>query len=214
MLLLLAAALLWVALHVGVAGSALRAALVARIGEAGFRIGFSLVSVGAITLLVTAWQNAPPTPLWMLPPEARWAVAALMLPAFLLFAGSVLQPNPTSVGQPLGGAVRGVQRVTRHPMLWSFSLWAALHLLVAGSLEGALFFGAFLATSLLGMPSIDAKLRARDPAGFAALAGQTSIIPFAAGAVRWGEIPARVWLAGLAAWALTVWLHPGALLPT
>ncbi len=211
---LLMAALLWVGVHVGIAGSPLRAPLVARLGEGGFRAAFSVLSALAITALVLAWRAAPPTPLWALPVEARWLLALLMLPAFWLFAASVLQPNPTSVGQPLGGAVRGVQRITRHPMLWSFAIWAAVHLLAKGTLEGVLFFGAFLATALAGMPSIDAKLRARDPEGFAALAGQTSIIPFAAGPVRWAEIPARIWLAGLLAWALALWLHPGALPPT
>ena len=208
------AALLWAGVHVGIAGSALRARLVARIGEGGFRLGFSVVSGVAITLLVLAWRAAPPTPLWTLPPEARWLLALLMLPAFWLFAASVLQPNPTSLGQPLGAELRGVQRITRHPMLWSFSLWAAVHIAAKGSLEGVLFFGAFLVTALLGMPSIDAKLRARDPEGFARLAARTGIIPFAGGPVRWGEIPARVWLAGLAAWALALWLHPGAMPPT
>ena len=211
---LLIAALLWVGVHVGIAGSPLRARLVARLGEGGFRLGFSVLSALAITLLVLAWRAAPPTPLWALPPEARWVLAGLMLPGFWLFAASVLSPNPTSLGQPLDGAVRGVQRITRHPMLWSFAIWAAVHIAAKGSLEGVLFFGAFLLTSLAGMPSIDAKLRARDPAGFAALVARTGIIPFAAGPVEWREIPARIWLAGLAAWALTLWLHPGALPPT
>lgn len=211
---LLIAALLWVGVHVGIAGSPLRGRLVARLGEGGFRAGFSVLSVLAITALVLAWRAAPPTPLWALPLEARWALALLMLPGFWLFAASVLSPNPTSVGQPMGAAVRGVQRITRHPMLWSFSVWAAVHIVAKGSLEGVLFFGAFLATALAGMPSIDAKLRARDPAGFARLAAQTSILPFAAGPVAWGEIPLRVWSAGLAAWALALWLHPGALPPT
>ncbi|MFL1462641.1 NnrU family protein [Roseococcus sp. DSY-14] len=211
---LLLAALLWVGVHVGIAGSPLRGRLAGRLGEGGFRLLFSLLSVAAITALVLAWRAAPPTPLWNLPAGARWALALAMLPAFWLFAASVLSPNPTSLGQPLGGAVRGVQRITRHPMLWSFAIWAAVHLLAKGTLEGALFFGAFLATALLGMPSIDAKLRARDPEGFAALAARTSILPFAAGPVAWSEIPRRVWVAGLLAWGLTLWLHPGAWPPT
>lgn len=205
---LLLAALLWVGVHVGIAGTALRGRLAARLGEAGFRIGFSVLSILCITLLVLAWRAAPPVPLWSLPDGARWALALPMLAGFWLFAAAVLQPNPTSLGQPLRREVRGAQRITRHPMLWSFAVWAAVHLLAKGSLEGVLFFGAFLVTALLGMPSIDAKLRARDPEGFAALAARSSVIPFAAGAVRWREIPARVWVAGLLAWALLLWLHP------
>jgi uncharacterized membrane protein len=139
---------------------------------------------------------------------------ALMLPAFLFFVASVASPNPTAVEGKLGEAgPRGIQRITRHPMLWSFSLWAALHLLAKGDLAGVLFFGAFLVTSLVGMPSIDGKLAARQPDMWARLAPSTSILPFGAilagrNRLALGEIPAVVWVAGLLAWAALLWLHP------
>jgi hypothetical protein len=53
-------------------------------------------------------------------------------------------------------------------MLWSFSIWAALHILAKGNLAGLIFFGAFLVTSLVGMPSIDSKLAARAAAALGA----------------------------------------------
>ncbi|WP_207538000.1 NnrU family protein [Sabulicella rubraurantiaca] len=213
MLALLLAALLWVGLHVGVAGTGLRAAFVARLGERGFRAAFSLASAVAITLLVLAWRNAPFIPLWALPEAGRLLVAALMLPAFLLFAASVATPNPTAVGGALAGEPRGIQRITRHPMLWSFALWAGLHALADGTAAGMAFFGAFLVTALAGMPSIDAKLRRRDPALWARLAAVTSILPLGAvlsgrNRAAWREIPLRAWAGGLAGWALLLWLHP------
>lgn len=214
MVALLLAALLWVGLHVGVAGTpALRGALAARLGERGFLATFSLASAGAITLLVLAWRNAPLVPLWTLPEAALPVVAALMLPAFLLFAASVASPNPTAMGGALAGEPRGVQRITRHPMLWSFALWAGLHALADGTAAGAAFFGAFLVTALAGMPSIDAKLRRRDPALWARLAPATSILPFGAvlaerNRVAWREIPAAAWVGGALGWGLLLWLHP------
>lgn len=207
--------MLWVGVHVGIAGTALRARLVSRMGSEGrFTIAYSIVSVISITLLVMAWQSAPYVPLWSLGEGYRWFAALLMLPAFLLFVASVAAPNPTAVGGKLDEVgPRGIQRITRHPMLWSFAIWAGLHLLAKGDLAGLLFFGAFLVTALIGMPSIDAKLAARDPAMWARLAPATSILPFGAvlagrNRVVWSEIPRIVWIIGGVAWLALLVAHP------
>lgn len=214
MILLLAAAILWIGVHVGIAGTVVRARLVERLGEAGFRIGYSIISVVSITLLVMAWQAAPYIPLWSIADWFRWLMALLMLPVLLLFVASVATPNPTAVAGKLDEAgPRGIQRITRHPMLWSFALWAGLHLIAKGNLAGVLFFGAFLVTSLVGMPSIDRKLAVLQPALWARLAPATSIIPF--GAILGGrnrlvlaEIPKAVWIIGGIAWLALLVGHP------
>jgi uncharacterized membrane protein len=212
---LLAAALLWVGVHVGIAGTRVRTLAVARLGEGGFRIGYSLLSVLCIYLLVAAWQAAPAAPLWFAPNALRWLLAALMLPAFILFVASVAGPNPTAAGQEkaLTAAPRGIQRITRHPMLWSFAIWGVVHVLGNGDVASLLFFGAFAVTALVGMPSIDAKLAARAPAAWPALAATTSIVPFAAiGAGRnrlaLGEIGWIAPLLGFVAWAALLHFHP------
>jgi uncharacterized membrane protein len=215
MLLLSLAALLWIGVHVGIAGTRLRGVFAGRLGENGFRIAFSLLSVVAVSLLVVAWKAAPTEPLWFAPDALRWALAAVMLLAFLLFAGSVSTPNPTSAGQEgrLGAEPRGIVRITRHPMLWAFALWGLVHVIGNGELSATLFFGAFLVTALAGMPSIDAKLSARDPAGFSALAARTSIVPFAAIAagrnrLSLAELGWIAPLAGVVVWALVLHFHP------
>jgi len=214
MLPLLLAALLWVGLHVGIAGTRARAAIAARTGEGGFRAAFSLASAVAITLLVLAWRGAPTAPLWAVPPALGWVLVAAMLVAFILFAGSLMTRNATSVGQDgaLSAEPRGVMRITRHPMLWSFALWAAIHVVGNGDAAAAVFFGAFLVTAAVGMPSLDAKVAARDPRGWAGFAARTSLLPFAAVAagrnrVAWGEIAWPV-LVGAVAWAAMLHLHP------
>ena len=65
-------------------------------------------------------------------------------------------------------------------MLWSFVIWAAVHLIGNGDTAAVVFFGAFLVTALAGMPSIDAKLARRDPSTWLALSAATSIVPFVA----------------------------------
>lgn len=211
---LVLAALLWIGVHVGIAGTAIRGVVVARAGDNAFRIGFSLLSFAAIGLLVQAWQGAETTPLWFTPDWLRWLLALLMLPAFVLFVAG-LRRNPTAAGGEalLGTEATGIQRVTRHPMLWSFALWALVHVLGNGDSAGLVFFGAFLVTALAGMPSIDAKLAKRAPEVWGKLAATTSILPFgaiAAGRNRLvlaeiGWVPPVV---GLVAWAALLHLHP------
>jgi uncharacterized membrane protein len=206
MTLLALAAALWVGVHFGIAGTVARARIVALTGENAFRIGYSLLSVGAIVLLVQAWGAAPYVELWVAPDWLRWLLAALMLPAFVLFVASVATPNPTAVAGKLGEAgVQGIQRVTRHPMLWSFAIWGAVHLIGKGTLGGVFFFGAFLVTALAGMPSIDRKVAAREPETWARLAPSTSILPFGAilagrNRLALGEIPRFVWAVAGVAW--------------
>src|SRR5271165_6869487 len=162
---LLLASIVWVGAHVGLAGTRLRWTLARRLGENGFRAVFSILSIGAIAFLITSFNHAQTTPLWFAPGWLRWVLAFVMLGALILFVGSVAVRNPTMVGreQANGEHVRGILRVTRHPMLWSFALWAAVHIIGNGDTAAILFFGAFLVTALAGMPSIDAKLARRNP---------------------------------------------------
>jgi len=210
------AALLWLGLHVGVSGTGLRGLLVARIGAKGFRIAFSLGSLVTIVLLVLAWRAAPTTPMWPTPGWLRWLLALAMLPALMLFVGSVTTPNPPVVGgeRAIGVPPRGVVRITRHPMLWSFAIWAAVHMLGNGDAASLLFFGTFLVTALAGMPSIDAKVAARDPAAWEPFAAATSILPFAAIAAGRNMLPSLAELGrvvpavGVLVWLLLLGAHP------
>lgn len=214
MIALLLAALLWVGLHVGIAGTRARGALVARMGDGAFRGAFSLASAVSITLLVLAWQNAETAPLWAVPRALGWVLVATMLAAFILFAGSVMTRNATSVGQEgaLSAEPRGMLRITRHPMLLAFALWGAVHVIGNGDSASAVFFGAFFLTAALGIPSLDAKVAARDPAAWRGFAARTSVLPFGAVAagrnrVAWREIALPV-VVGLVAWAAMLHFHP------
>src|SRR5262249_16953254 len=98
-----------------------------------------------------------------------------------------------------------VLRITRHPMLWAFAIWAAVHMLMLGTLGAQVFFGAFLITALAGMPSLDAKIARRDPAHWAAYARFTSILPFGAiaqGRNRFSFAEIGLWRVAL---ALLLW---------
>ncbi|MFM8613538.1 MAG: NnrU family protein [Alphaproteobacteria bacterium] len=210
---LLMAAAFWIATHNGFAGTDIRTRLVAKIGENGFRIVYAIISIIAIMMLVQTWEAAVAMPLWVAPAWLRLVLALIMLPAFLFFVAGFLR-NPTAVGGEAmaGQQVRGIQRITRHPMLWSFALWALVHVIGNGDLASLIFFGTFAISAFLGMPSIDRKLAARSPEAAAKLRAETSILPF--GAIMAGRnrlVLAEIgWLApalALIGWALTLHFH-------
>ena len=138
-----------------------------------------------------------------------------MLPACILFVAAIMARNPTAVGQEtaLRQHPRGILRITRHPMLWSFALWAGVHVLGNGDVASVLFFGAFLVTALAGMPSIDAKVAARDREGWQRFAASTSILPFGAVAGRrnhlaFAEIGWMPLAVGAILWVVFLVAHP------
>ena len=209
-----AAAIVWIAVHLGIAGTVVRRSIVARLGQAGFRTAFSIVSVISLILLILSYNAAPVRPIWFAPDWLRWVLAFVMLIAATLFVASVASPNPTAAGgeRAIEQTPRGITRVTRHPMLWAFAIWAAVHVLGNGDLASVLFFGAFLITALAGMPSIDANIAARDPVRWAPLAAATSIVPGAAiagGRNRFAprEIGWIVWAGGLLLWLVLLFGH-------
>jgi len=215
---LIAAAVVWIFVHLGIAGTSLRGRFVQLLGERGFRVAFSLASVANIVWLGLAWGAAGPVRvLWQAPGWLVVACMALMVPAVILLVGSVTTPNPTMVG---GHAALksdtpavGILRVTRYPMLWSFALWAATHLLITGTLGGAIFTGAFLIVAVAGMFSLDAKYAKRAPERWDAFARFTSILPFAAILQRrnhfaFAEIGQWRIAVAVLLWFVLVALHP------
>src|SRR5579864_62582 len=152
LVLLVLAMLIWLGLHIGISGTPVRATLVARNGEARFKAGFSVASLGALGFLIVAYRVAPTVPLWFAPDWLRWILAILMLPAFVLLVAAIMARSPTGGGGDLAQEPRGILRVTRHPMLWSFVIWATVHVIGTGDLASLIFFGTFLVTALAGMP--------------------------------------------------------------
>jgi uncharacterized membrane protein len=183
MLALFAAALLFVAIHVGISGTAIRDRLTRAIGDRAYMVVFSVASVASIVWLINVYKTADYLPI--IPQMNGWKALTdlLMLPAFLLVVIGLTTPNPTAFAQEklVAQAPRGIVRITRHPFLMGVALWAFLHLVANGDLASILFFGSLFVTCAAGAPSIDAKRR-RSLGGPAwdNFAGKTSVLPFAA----------------------------------
>jgi uncharacterized membrane protein len=178
------AALLWFGIHRGIAGSALRPWLVARLGDKGFRGFFALLSIACLSFLIYAYRHAPCEPLWTAPQALFWLPLVVTPIAFVFFVGAFTVPNPTAVGgeRALGSerAARGMLRVTRHPFLWSVVLWSGSHLIVNGNVPALLLFGSLLATAGSGTLDIDRKRERSAGEHWQRFAAVTSNLPFAA----------------------------------
>jgi uncharacterized membrane protein len=198
---LIAAAAVFLGIHLLVAGTRARDAITGTIGENAYMGLFSLASLGGIVRLVLAynWAQAGGENelVYDLGVGVRHLAPLVVLLAFLLAVPGLLLPNPTSVRQEGAAAredaVKGVLAITRHPFLWGVTLWAGMHLLVNGDTASVLFFGTFLVLALLGTFSIDAKRRRRLGAAWDGFAARTSNLPFAAlvsgrAKLKWREI--------------------------
>lgn len=198
---LIAAAAVFLGIHLLVAGTRARDAVTGTIGENAYMGLFSLASLGGIVWLVVAYNGAQAGGenelVYDLGVGVRHLAPLVVLLAFLLAVPGLLLPNPTSVRQvgaaARADAVKGVLAITRHPFLWGVALWAAMHLLANGDAASVLFFGTFLVLALLGTFSIDAKRRRKLGAAWDGFAARTSNLPFAALAsgrakLKWREI--------------------------
>jgi uncharacterized membrane protein len=206
-------ALIWLGLHLGVSGTGLRGAIIGRVGLNAFRGLFALAALAVLVMFCRSYASSRLVLLWISPGWLRWALAGVLLPAFVMFALSFAR-NPTSAGGDglLSEEVRGVQRVTRHPMMVGIAIWAAAHVIASGDAASLVFFGTLFITAAAGMPSIDRKMAARGPAAWEKFAAATSIVPFAAiaaGRNRFvlAEINPLAALAGVALWLAVLLGH-------
>ena len=133
MTMLIVAALYFLALHLMVAGTRLRDAIVDAVGERPYLGLFSLASLAGIVWLAISYTMTSrdgPAVLWDFGPGVSHMGIPIVGLAFLLGVTGLLMPNPTSLGQEGAatreGTVRGVLRITRHPFLWGVALWAAV----------------------------------------------------------------------------------------
>jgi len=191
---LVAAAALFLGIHLLVSGTKLREAITAKIGEKVYVPLFAMASLGAIIWLCIAYNAARVSPantvLFDAGPGLRAFGVVVLAVAFALVVPGVLRRNPTSAGQERA-QIGGVLRITRHPFLCGVALWAGFHLIAAGTLAATIFFATFFVLATLGTGAIDGKVRKKRPADWQKIAAETSIIPFVAIAEGRGRFVAR-----------------------
>lgn len=185
----------------------LRASLVKALGDIGFQIAYSLVSIAALAWVYFAFKAAPAGDL----PgsgEAGWIVATLLtIPAMVLLAGSILgnPALPTPQSQALARAEpKGVFKVTRHPMMWGIALWALSHIVIHYSLRTTITAFSMGVLALVGARLQDRKKEKLMGDAWAEWESKTSFWP------RWTALPkagAFAWTLGLILFVFLSWLH-------
>ncbi len=208
------ASLAFVLGHFVLSSRAVRAPLIARLGEGGFAGAYSLVVLAAFVWLLFEWIYAPYVELFRPPGWTRWIPNLAMPISYVLLVAGYTTKSPTVAGAAAAadaGPV-GVVRITRHPALWGFALWGLSHLATNGDLRSLALMGGFALLSIGGMLHIDARRRAAGGEAWAAFEKKTSLVPFAAIArgepwPTWKELGWWRVAIGVVGWAAMLHLH-------
>lgn len=120
-----------------------RSGVVARFGEATYKVLYSLVSLIGLLLIgygyaryrATGWIDV-----WYPPAWTRHATVALLWPAIICFYAAY------SPGR--------IKTALKHPMLVGIKLWALAHLISNGDLGSIVLFGSFLAYAVFDRISL------------------------------------------------------------
>jgi uncharacterized membrane protein len=137
MLWLIAGLVLFLGIHVFSSLRPARERVIARLGEGAYKGFYSLISLAGFGLIVAGMGKAPSIVLWH-PPAWGHYVAIWFMPFALILLATAFVPG-------------NLKRLTAHPMLWSITLWALVHLIANGDLAGLLLFGGFGLYSLYAM---------------------------------------------------------------
>ena len=192
----------------------LRGVLVKSLGQWGYTGLYSAIAFGMIGWMSWAYARAPIEALW---PGVRWLPTLVMPISFVLLACGLFANNPTIVGMyrllKNADPARGIIRVTRHPVMWAFLLWALAHLLARGDMRSLVFFGSFAVLASAGTLLMDRRKQQSLGENWARFAAVSSNLPFLAilqghNNFKASEIGWRNPAIGLALYALFFWFHP------
>ena len=205
---LIAASVAFVGTHFAMSHP-LRSPMVRILGQGGFMIAYSLVSIAAMAWMYLAFVATPAgAPLWGGYGDAVWIVAsAITLVAMVLFAGSLVG-NPALPAPGAEQAARrepgGVFRITRHPMMWGFALWALAHLIAAPTLRTVVVALAIGVLALVGAYLQDRKKAVLMGEAWKEWEAKTRYWPRFSRLLSAGPV---AWIGGLAIWLGATWLH-------
>ena len=205
---LIAASIAFVGTHFAMSHP-LRGPMVRLLGNGGFTIVYTLVSAAAMAWMYFAFVATPAgAPLWGGYGDAVWIVASIVtLFAMVLFAGSLIG-NPALPAPGAAQAARkpahGVFKVTRHPMMWGFALWALAHLVAAPTARTVVVAFSIAVLALVGAHFQDRKKEVLMGDAWEQWESSTGYWPRLDRIFAVGPGP---WIGGIGVWLLASWLH-------
>ncbi len=211
------AMLAFVGVHVFIAGTGLRGALVRAMGENPYRGVFSVLALGTLIWVGLAYRVAPVVPVWTPPSALRWLTLLLVAVGVWMIVASIRSRNPASPGHEdrltAPDAARSVVALTRHPFMWGVVFWSIGHLLARGDQAAMILFGGFGVLAILGSLSQDRKGRAKHGDNWNAFAARTSFVPGLAliagrATLRLSDIGWRSPLVALIIFVILIAAHP------
>ena len=184
-----------------------RARLVSLLGNNGFLLFYSLVALGTLGWMAVEFRGLSAPELGGTG-DIGWAVSSVLtLVALVLFLGS-LRGNPALPAPDAKIAAtkepRGVFRVTRHPMMWGFSLWALAHIVMWWSWRTNIVALTILVLALVGAHLQDRKKAVLMGEAWRGWEAKTSYWP------RWGALFSAgwvLWLVATVAWLAITYGH-------
>ena len=168
----------------------LRAPMVRAMGERSFRGVYSLVSLITFGAMIYFYRAIGREAIMWTAGDVLWIVATLLMwLGSILFVGS-FAGNPALVGAPgPRGGPTGVLRITRHPMMWGFALWAIVSSDRRGDVKAVVFDGAILLLALGGSLGQDSEEgQALMGERWHEWTAQTAFIPFTRGLAYPGTV--------------------------
>jgi uncharacterized membrane protein len=149
--LLIAGLVLFLGVHLVSTMRDRRAALIAALGENGYKAIYSIVSAIGIALIVYGFARYRATgwiELWSPPVWTKHLAALLVLFALIMLVAAYARGH--------------IYTTLKHPMLAGVKLWALAHLMANGDLGSLILFGAVLAWAVIDRISLK---RRTDPGG-------------------------------------------------
>ena len=152
LIVMIAGLVLFLGTHVVTTKRSLRTQLIARHGEATYKIAYSIVSMIGLALIVWGFASYRATgwiDVWTPPKAMKHIAVGLMLIAVIALASAYIRGR--------------IYTTLKHPMLVAVKIWALAHLLANGDLGSIILFGSFLAWAVFDRISLKRRSDAGGP---------------------------------------------------